>query len=370
MHVALINFPMAPQGLSPDEVLTRWPSLRDIADIVASAGTRVTVVQMAGTDAHFARDGVDYRFLDARGMRGARRLGRHVAHALAGIGVDLVHVHGLGFARHACSLRRHLPGPPILIQDHADGVPRGWRRLLWRGWYRVASGVTFTSLAQAAPFAALLDPRTRIYAIAESSSRFTPGDREAARRVSGLHGDPCIVSVGHLAVGKDPLTMLDGVARAAEHLPRLQLWCAFGTAPLMDEVRERIASDKRLAGRVHLLGCVPHAEIERLLRSADLFVSASRAEGVGYSLLEAMACGAVPVVTDIPAFREVTGDGRVGWLWSPGDAVALGDALVAAASAVGDRRAVREHFEATLSFSALGRRWASAYASLLAEPAA
>jgi glycosyltransferase involved in cell wall biosynthesis len=369
MHAALVNFAMAPAGLAPDDVLTRWPSLRDIADIVASAGTRVTVLQMADTDAQFDRAGVSYRFLDARGLRGARRLGRHAARALAGLDVDIVHVHSLGFARHASALRRHLPGLPILIQDHADGVPRGWRRLAWRRWYRAASGVSFTSLAQAVPFASLLDPRTRLYAIAESSSRFTPGDREAARRACGLHGEPCVVSVGHLAVGKDPLTMLDGVARAAERLPGLQLWCAFGTAPLLGEVRERIAGDERLAGRVHLLGAVPHAEIETLLRSADLFVSASRAEGAGYSLLEAMACGAVPVVTDIPAFREVTGGGRTGRLWPPGDAVALGDALVAVASAALDRRTVREHFDATLSFAALGRRWASAYASLLAgEP--
>ncbi|URL57976.1 glycosyltransferase family 4 protein [Luteibacter flocculans] len=367
MHTALVNFPLAPAGLAPDEVLTRWPSLRDIAEIVASAGTRVTVVQMAEADARIQRDGIDYRFIDARGMRGARHLGRRVAHALAEIGVDLVHVHGLGFARHASSLRRHLPGPPILIQDHADGAPRGWRRLAWRGWYRAASAVAFTSLAQAAPFAPLLDRRTHIYAIAESTSRFTPGDREAARGACGLHGDPCIVSVGHLAAGKDPLTMLDGVARAVERLPGLQLWCAFGTAPLLDKVRERIAGDERLAERVHLLGRVPHAEIEQFMRSADLFVSASLAEGAGYSLLEAMACGAVPVVTDIPAFREVTGGGQVGRLWPPGDAAAFGEALVAAAYTAADRRAVREHFDATLSFSALGRQWASAYASLLGE---
>ena len=40
--------------------------------------------------------------------------------------------------------------------------------------------------------------------------------------------------------------------------------------------------------------------------AADLFVVGSHHEGSGYSLMEACACGAMPVVTDIPTFRLLT----------------------------------------------------------------
>ena len=368
MHVAMVNFLPAPPGSSPDEVVTRWRSLADIAEIAARGGTRVTVLQMADTDAHLERAGVAYRFVATGGDRRAGALGRRAAHAVAQVGADVVHVHSLACARHAAALSRARPGLPVLVQDHADGVPRGWRRLVWRRWYGAAAGIAFTSLEQAEPFTRLRLFRrgTPIFAIAESSSRFTPGRREEARLATGLYGDPCIVSVGHLAAGKDPMTMLEGVARAAERLPGLRLYCAFGTAPMMDQVRERIEGDARLAGRVHLLGDVPHAQVELLLRAADVFLSASRGESAGYALLEALACGCFPVVTDIPSFRAITGDGLVGGLWPCGDAEALAEALVAAAEHPMDRQAVRAHFDSTLSFDALGERWASAYAQLLA----
>jgi len=253
-----------------------------------------------------------------------------------------------------------------VFQDHADRPPRWWRRARHRRCFAKASGIAFTSIDQAQPFMAarLFGPATRLFAIPESSSRFTPGDRTRARAETGLHGDPCVLWVGRLARGKDPLTVLEGVALAASRLPRLQLWCAFGAAPMLADVRAKIADDARLAGRVRLVGEVPHARIETLLRAADLFVSGSRAEGSGYAAMEALACGVTPVLTDIPAFRALTDNGRVGHLWPCGNATRLADELFLAATGRMSPQQVRAHFDSTLSFDAVGRLWADAYAQV------
>jgi glycosyltransferase involved in cell wall biosynthesis len=170
-----------------------------------------------------------------------------------------------------------------------------------------------------------------------------------------------VLWVGHLDANKDPLAVVEGVARAALRLPGLQLWCAFGNATLLPDVEALVRAHPQLDGRVHLLGSVPHARIETLMRAADVFVSGSRAESCGYALLEALACGATPVVTDIPAFRALTG-GAVGRLWPAGDVPRFADALVEAWSRPPSRAAIRGHFDAHLSFAAVGRRWAHAYA--------
>jgi glycosyltransferase involved in cell wall biosynthesis len=187
-----------------------------------------------------------------------------------------------------------------------------------------------------------------------------PGDRTQARAETGLYGRPCVLWVGHLNAGKDPLTVLDGMAKAAEQLPDLHLWCAFGNAPLLAEVQQRIARDPGLAGRVHLLGKLPHAQIQRLMQAADVFVSGSHGESCGYALLEAMACGVTPVVTDIPSFRTLTGMGRVGELWPCGNASRLAEALLRTARHTSPAK-VRAHFDQALSFEAVGRQWANAY---------
>jgi glycosyltransferase involved in cell wall biosynthesis len=245
-------------------------------------------------------------------------------------------------------------------------LPRWWRRPRHRRCFANASGVAFTSLDQARPFVAarMFDPATRLFAIPESSSRFTPGDRTRARAETGLHGDPCVLWIGRLTRGKDPLTVLEGVARVVSRLPGLRLWCVFGAAPMLGEVRARLADDARLAGHVQLLGEVPHPRIEALLRSADLFVAGSHAEGSGYAALEALACDTTPVLTDIPAFRALTGNGRIGHLWPCGDAARLADALYRAATDRASPRQVRAHFDATLSFEAVGWLWREAYSQV------
>jgi glycosyltransferase involved in cell wall biosynthesis len=364
LHVAQINFLPAPAGLAPDEVLAQWHSLVDIAEVAARGGTRVSVIQAAAYNERLTRNEIDYHFIDIRGLQGVTERGRRFAGLLGDIEADVLHANGLGFAEDAFAVSRCLPHLPIIFQDHADRPPRWWRRLQWRRWYSAVSGVAFTALEQARPFiaAGVLGPQVRIFAIPESSSRFTPGSRAEACAETGMYGDPCVLWVGHLSPGKDPLGVLDGVARAASQLPDLQLWCAFGSAPLLDEVQGRIERDPRLSGRVHLLGKVAHAQVQALMRCADLFVSGSHSEGSGYALLEALACGVEPVVTDIPSFRALTGNGRVGRLWPRGDAARLADALVGAALNRSSPERVRAHFDATLSFEAVGRRWADAYA--------
>lgn len=364
MHVVQANLLPVPDGMAHADVFERWPSLADIAGIAASGGVRVTVVQASLHEERIVRDGIDYRFADVAGPAHAPQRTRRFAALLEELGADVLHVQGLAFAGHALAVSRLRPHLPILCQDHADRPPRRWRRPIWKRRFRPVSAVAFTAAAQARPFfdAGVFPARMPVFAIPESSSRFTPGDRAQARAATGLHGDPCVAWVGHLDRGKDPLTVVDGIARAALHLPGLRLWCAFGNAPLLDDVRARIAAHPQLEGRVHLLGQVPHAQVEALMRAADLYVSGSHAESCGYALLEALACGATPVVTDIPASRALTRHGAIGRLWPAGDAARLADALLAAWAARPSREAARHHFDAHLSFPAVGRLWAGAYA--------
>ena len=93
-------------------------------------------------------------------------------------------------------------------------------------------------------------------------------------------------------------------------------------------MRERVQRSPALRDRVRLVGAVPHDRMAPFYSAADLFVVGSHHEGSGYALMEACACGAVPVVTDIPTFRLLTAGGSVGALWTPGDAAGCARALV------------------------------------------
>jgi glycosyltransferase involved in cell wall biosynthesis len=368
LHVVQISFFSDPAGRSPVDLLQEWPTLAAVAEAASRAGVRVSVVQASAQAQRLTRHSVDYYFLPF-GAASVANDGAPLADLLPGLAADVFHVHGLGFPRHVISMSALAPGVPIVLQDHADRVPRLWHRALWRRALAAARGVTFCAVAQAQPFidAGLMRADTPLYSIPESTSRFTPGDRELARRATGLAGEPAILWVGHLDANKDPLTVLEGISHATRALPGLQLFCCFGAAPLLRGVRARIAADPALRGRVHLLGSVPHATIEELMRAADLFVLGSHRESTGYSLIEALSCGLPPVVTDIPSFRSLTGGGAVGALWRCGEPRSLCEALLSVAARADSqaRLQVRTHFEHELSFDALGSKLAAMYHDLL-----
>jgi glycosyltransferase involved in cell wall biosynthesis len=136
---------------------------------------------------------------------------------------------------------------------------------------------------------------------------------------------------------------------------------------LLPAVTARIRASAALCRSVRLFGAVPHEQLPAFYSAADLFVLGSHHEGSGYALLEASACGCVPVVTDIPSFLAITGGGTLGATWTPGNVAACARALVRAAALDQGlaRRQVCQHFERELSWSAVGRRAKRAYEDLL-----
>jgi glycosyltransferase involved in cell wall biosynthesis len=83
--------------------------------------------------------------------------------------------------------------------------------------------------------------------------------------------------------------------------------------------------------------------LDAQLRAAHVYVSTSKSDSTSVSLLEAMAAGCFPVVSDIPANREWVTDGDTALLFPPGDAEALARCLRRAASdaPLRDRAAAR-----------------------------
>jgi glycosyltransferase involved in cell wall biosynthesis len=97
----------------------------------------------------------------------------------------------------------------------------------------------------------------------------------------------------------------------------------------------------------------PHEELPLDYLASDVCVQASRAEGLGYSVLEAMACGVPVVASRVGGLAETVVDGLTGWSCPPGDPDALHAALCEALDnpAEARRRAaagaqmVRERFD-------------------------
>ncbi len=88
-----------------------------------------------------------------------------------------------------------------------------------------------------------------------------------------------------------------------------------GDGPERDSL-EKEAKKLNINSSIQFLGRVPHEEMPNLLTQADIYVSTSLYDGTSVSLLEAMASGTFPIVTDIPSNQEWIHDGENGFLIS------------------------------------------------------
>lgn len=96
---------------------------------------------------------------------------------------------------------------------------------------------------------------------------------------------------------------------------------------------ERPALEERTRGlglerRCSFVGWLPSDALVDLLSRATIYVSTSKSDGSSVSLLEAMALGAFPIVSDIPANRAWIRHGENGLLFPVGEPRALAREIV------------------------------------------
>jgi glycosyltransferase involved in cell wall biosynthesis len=133
---------------------------------------------------------------------------------------------------------------------------------------------------------------------------------------------PLAVTVGALVPHKDHTTLLNAARRLAPRAPRLH-WVIAGQGELRG-VLEWLRDQLGLSDRVHFLGQI--AEPAGLIAEADVYVMSSREEGLGTSVLDAMARG-IPVASTAAGGLPEMLDGGAGLLAPPGNADALADAV-------------------------------------------
>ena len=77
-------------------------------------------------------------------------------------------------------------------------------------------------------------------------------------------------------------------------------------------------------------GSISEDELIALLKSADVYVSASEIDGSSVTLLQAMACGTRVAVSDTPGNLEWVTPGQTGWVFATGDVIGLAASIASA----------------------------------------
>ncbi len=165
-------------------------------------------------------------------------------------------------------------------------------------------------------------PEHKITVIYEAPRRFfhvlpDVDVRPRLRKRFGLERD-FVLFLGTIEPRKNVPTLLSAFQQLLGHYhPEVDLVVAGAPGWLTDEV-SGLVGRLGLSGRVHFLGRVSDEEVVWLYNATRMLVLPSFYEGFGLPPLEAMACGAPVVVSDVSSLPEVVGD--AGLLVDPTDA--------------------------------------------------
>ena len=179
------------------------------------------------------------------------------------------------------------------------------------------------------------DPRAvRVVAPGVDTEVFTPGDRARAKAELGLTDRVVVLFVGRLQPLKQPEAAVQALADLADRNPELRDRLSLvvvggpsGRGGVQPEALAKLAADLGISSALRLEGTVPHDEMPRYFRAADVTVIPSRSESFGLVAIEASACGTPVIASDVGGLRVAVRDGVTGLLVPSFDPAAYADAL-------------------------------------------
>lgn len=138
------------------------------------------------------------------------------------------------------------------------------------------------------------------------------------------HHAPVVGNVAALVPHKGQRYLIEAAHLVVQQVPDAR-FVILGEGELREQL-ERQVRDHHLEKHVLLPGF--RTDVMGCLKSVDVFVLSSVTEGLGTSLLDAMACSRPIVATTAGGIPEVVADGQTGLLVPPRDHAALANAIV------------------------------------------
>jgi glycosyltransferase involved in cell wall biosynthesis len=91
-----------------------------------------------------------------------------------------------------------------------------------------------------------------------------------------------------------------------------------GDGPLKDEYVQFVENNN-LNDCVFITGKKTYNELQELYRKANFLVQPGLIEGFGKAPVEAMLHGVIPLLSEVPMAKEMTGEGKRGYIFSVND---------------------------------------------------
>lgn len=245
------------------------------------------------------------------------------------LGPDVIHAHdphGVAMAALALSMLTSTPAPPLVASRRVDFHLKSNSLSRWKN-RQVAC---FIAASEAIRQMLIADgvPPAQTVTVHEGIDVERIAGTPAVNVHEALwlpHHAPLVGNVAALVPHKGQRYLIEATHLLMRSIPDARV-VIFGEGELREHL-EHLVHEHHLEKHVLLPGF--RTDIVGCLKGLDVFVMSSVTEGLGTSLLDAMACARPIVATRTGGIPEVVEDGVTGVLVPPRDAAALARALEA-----------------------------------------
>ena len=254
--------------------------------------------------------------------------GWRLSRVLRDLAPEIVHAHdphAVAAAAVALSIGVGTPRPALVASRRVDFRIRGNSFSRWK--YRQVDGFIAASEAIRAMLVEDGIPGDRIHTVHEGIDV----DRVGGVAPANVHAEfwmpthaPVVGNIGALVPHKGQRYLIDAVPLIMREFPDVRL-VIVGEGELRPMLEHQIR-ELHLEKHVILTGF--RTDVLALLKGFDVFVMSSVTEGLGTSLLDAMAAARPIVATTAGGIPEVVIDGETGLLVPPRDAHRMAEAIV------------------------------------------
>lgn len=143
----------------------------------------------------------------------------------------------------------------------------------------------------------------------------------------GINSDiPVVINTRGFAPVYDYQTYFKAIPLVLAKLPEVKFITLYQKG--YAHIGKRLAKQLKITENVILIEWIPRSEMPKLLSLANIYVSTSLSDGASNALFEAMACGVVPVVTDIAANHPWVKNRENGLLFPQGNSEKLAENII------------------------------------------
>lgn len=219
-------------------------------------------------------------------------------------GADVLHIHGIGFFSDFLSITRPIHKKPIVLSTHG-GIFHTKAHSKLKGFYFnnwekfIANGFDVVAACSKNDYALFRKISKNVVLVENGMDyKFFSGAKNKAKPNT-------FVYVGRISKNKRVDNLIEAIAIVQRKIPNIKLTIAGEDFENLLPNLKNMVNERNLQKNVQFAtGKFSPEEVRAFYVGNEFFVSASQYEGFGISAIEAMACGAIPILNDIDSFSD------------------------------------------------------------------